>query len=240
MRARRRRLAPTPPATTSVRASVASSARRHLMTSVSTTASSKACAASARVWSSQFAVAQRDDHGRLEAAEAEIEPRPLGQRTREPEHAGATALGQRRKLRTARIAEAEQLRGLVEGLARPRRRATGRGSRTGRRRERARAACGHRRPAARRTETAAGPARAAARAGALPCGGPPCRAPARHRRGCGPPRLRPAARPRDPGPLVYATPWIAAAPPLSASTFFNKGNNLRRWSREASSGTTPP
>jgi len=34
--------------------------------------------------------------------------------------------------------------------------------------------------------------------------------------------------PTSPGPLVYATPWIAAAPPLPASTFFNNGNNLRR------------
>src|SRR5690606_21802802 len=46
---RRRRLAPTPPDTTRVRAPVCSSARRHLIASVSTTASSKARATSARV-----------------------------------------------------------------------------------------------------------------------------------------------------------------------------------------------
>ena len=66
----------------------------------------------------EHAAAHGDDDRRLQPAEAEIEARPVEHRARELEHARAAALGEGRERGPARIAEAEQLRRLVEGLAR--------------------------------------------------------------------------------------------------------------------------
>ena len=64
------------------------------------------------------AAAHGDDDRRLQPAEAEIEARPVEHGARELEYARAAVLGQGRQRGPARIAEAEQLRRLVEGLAR--------------------------------------------------------------------------------------------------------------------------
>ena len=64
------------------------------------------------------AAAHGDHHRGLEPAEAEVEARPVEHRPRKFVHAVAPLLGQRRERRPAGIAEAEQFRGLVEGLAR--------------------------------------------------------------------------------------------------------------------------
>ncbi len=56
-------------------------------------------------------------YGCLQAGEAELETRPVEHRTREVERAGLSAFRQLRELWTSRVRQAEQLRGLVEGLA---------------------------------------------------------------------------------------------------------------------------
>jgi hypothetical protein len=65
----------------------------------------------------QFEVADSGDHRGLQAAEAEIQPRPVEHRPRQAQAAGSAALGEARELRPARVAEAQHLGGLVEGLA---------------------------------------------------------------------------------------------------------------------------
>jgi hypothetical protein len=66
----------------------------------------------------EHAPAHGDDDRRLEPAEAEIEAGPIEHGSRELEHAKAPMLGEGRECGPARISEAEQLRRLVEGLAR--------------------------------------------------------------------------------------------------------------------------
>jgi hypothetical protein len=62
----------------------------------------------------QLHVARRDDDRGLQSAEAEIETRAIEHRPRELEFAGSAAAGERCQRRSARIRQAEQLRGLVE------------------------------------------------------------------------------------------------------------------------------
>ncbi len=63
------------------------------------------------------AAAHRDDDRGLQSAEAEIESGPVEHRPREFEHAVAAVLGNRSERGPSRIAEPEELGGLVEGLA---------------------------------------------------------------------------------------------------------------------------
>ena len=62
--------------------------------------------------------AHRMQHRGLEAREAELEPRPVEHRAREPVRARAPPLGETGEVRSAGIRQPEQLRALVEGLAR--------------------------------------------------------------------------------------------------------------------------
>src|SRR5688572_9098207 len=64
----------------------------------------------------ELAAAHGDDDGRFQAAEAEVEARTVEHGSRELEHARAAMFSQGRQRRPARVAEAEQLRRLVEGL----------------------------------------------------------------------------------------------------------------------------
>ena len=60
---------------------------------------------------------QRGEHGGLETRKTEVETRPVGHRPRKLEHARAAVFREPRELRAAGIGQAEQLGGLVEGLA---------------------------------------------------------------------------------------------------------------------------
>ena len=113
--ARSCRLAPTPPATTRRASPLVSSARTHFATSTSTTASTKARARSARLGVVLF---QRGQDRRLQAGEAEIQVAAVDHRPRQPVAAGHARFGELRQRRAAGIAQAEELGGLVEGLAR--------------------------------------------------------------------------------------------------------------------------
>ena len=114
---------------------------------------------------------------------------------------GAPLLGQRRQRRAARIGQAEQLGGLVEGLAGGVVERVAEQAVLARRRRRRRAGCGRRTPAARRTETRDAARPAAATADDLP--GDARRAPGMPQRvgeRAGHAGARPAARRRGPAP----------------------------------------
>ena len=95
-------------------------------------------------------------HRGLQPRKREIEVAAVQQRARQREGGGVAELGQRGQRRAARIAQAEQLGGLVERLAGRVVDASRRAAHSGRRRRPASAACGRPRPAARRTESSAG------------------------------------------------------------------------------------
>ncbi len=66
----------------------------------------------------QLAAAQGDDHRGLDAAEAEVEARPVEHRPREIEYARPAGRSQRGQRRSPRVAEAQELGSLVEGFPR--------------------------------------------------------------------------------------------------------------------------
>ena len=114
---RSRRFAPTPPATTSVLRPVCRSARIDFVTSVSTIALSNPRATSARAASSSVRPRTATTTAVFKSAEAEIESGPVEHRPRELEYAVAAVLGNASERGPTRIAEPEELGGLVKGLA---------------------------------------------------------------------------------------------------------------------------
>ncbi len=186
-------------------------------------------------------LAQLRQHRRLQAGEREVEVAAVQQRPRQRERAGIALRGQPRQRRPAGVAQAQQLGASCRRPRRRRRRWSRRAARSARPRRRASAACARPRPAARRTETAAGRPTGTATAGGLRGGArraPACPAPRPARR----PRRRPPAR-RRPARARACRPPRRCRPARSrpaASTWRVSGSTRRMWSREASSGTTPP
>ena len=190
--------------------------------------SSRACAA---------CVANR----RLQPGEREVERRALQQRPRQRVRVGIAELGQPRQRRPAGIAEAEQLGRLVERLA---------GSVVDRVAEQLVAAdvgdagavaCGRLRPAGRRRGRSAGRPRGTATAGGprddgrrRPAVRAPRRASRRHR------RRRAARRPARTTRIGDDVDVVAPDVPLAARLAEQRQITRRMWSRDASSGTTPP
>ena len=110
--------APTPPATTRRLRPVASSARCDFVASTSTIASTNARAMSARPCSHRLrCLARGGQHGGFQAAEAEVEIGAGDHRSWQPDRPGDTEIRESRHRGTARIAEPEQLRRLVESFA---------------------------------------------------------------------------------------------------------------------------
>ena len=116
--ARSRRFAPTPPATTSASMPVWRSARSDLATSVSTIASSKPRATSARAASSSTRPRTATTTAVLSPLKLKSSPGRSSIGRGSSTAPVAAALGERRERRPAGIAEAEQFCGLVEGFAR--------------------------------------------------------------------------------------------------------------------------
>ena len=133
----------------------------------------------------QDPVAHRVQHRGLEPGKTELQSRAVQHRPRKLEGAGAALRGDPRQLRATRVGQAQELRGLVEGL--PGRIVAGLPEQPvgADALDLDQHGCGRRRPAARHAEKAAAQAPAAAPADAPPDDGRPAPAPPRRRPGSG-------------------------------------------------------
>ena len=182
------------------------------------------------------------DERRLEAAEAEVEAGVAGHRDRQLERLRVALGGQLLQRRAARVAEAEQPRRLVEGLAG--------GVVEGLAEHLVAAVVADRRPAAcgRRWRPGRGTAARAARARGSwrrrgPAGGRPGSAAAAARAAIALAVLTPTSRaPIRPGPGGDRDRLdvVERRPRPRASAASTTGAVSSRWWREATSGTTPP
>ena len=243
--ARSREFAATPPQITSAGIRACAGRADRSRVSASQTASwneahrsASACPAGmpcSRTWCSTAVFRPLKEKSKLRA-------RAPRQSARELDRPRSPASRQLSMCAPARVRQPEQLRHLVERLARGvvERVAQQRGSRRAPAPRRAR--CARPRPPARARAARGASLRQQRRRAGAPRGGSrrpaACRSP---RRATFPPARRPAARRPAPGPRSRrCRPRRAARSRPSRSASSSTGRTRCRWSREASSGTTPP
>ena len=238
-------LAPTPPATTRrVEAGLRRSARIDFFTSTSTIA---ACVAAAR----SATVLLADVRAELRSCVITAVFRPANEKSRLPlcssgrgsvESVGVAELGQPRQRGPARIAEPHAAWPTCRTPRRRRRRSSRRAARSARRRRPASAACARPTPAARRRETRADRPTGTATAGGLRGGARPSTGRASAAASAQATPAPTSSAPARPGPARVGddVELARATRQPRASTWRASGSTRRMWSREASSGTTPP